>query len=332
MAGKNRAMKKFLKVLGLIIVLGAGVFMFGSRPDISQNVTFNPQVLPADLAQLDTYVANNEKAYSDIRPGNEKRLIWANPLDRKQTNIAFVYIHGFSASPVETAPLTENLARSWGANAFMTRLSGHGRTGEALAEPDMSDWLNDVSEAIEIGSRLGKKVILLSGSTGGTLSTWAATRPELSSKIAGMAMISPNYALMAASTTMLNMPWSETLLPMIFGQTRTFEPGNDLHANGWTHSYPSKAIFPMAALLRVVDAIDYSTIKTPALFIYSDDDSVVSPERTSEVIAKWGAPTEVFKVSDSTDPNHHVLAGDALSPNTTGEVAMAISNWLRNLK
>ncbi|MDD4273595.1 MAG: hypothetical protein PHG14_07705 [Desulfobacter postgatei] len=38
-----------------------------------------------------------------------------------------VYIHGFSATRKETAPLSDLVAKTLNANLFYTRLSGHGR-------------------------------------------------------------------------------------------------------------------------------------------------------------------------------------------------------------
>ena len=61
--------------------------------------------------------------------------------DRRQTELALVYLHGFSASRQETAPLSEDLARQLGANLFVTRLSGHGRSPQAMGEPSVRDWL-----------------------------------------------------------------------------------------------------------------------------------------------------------------------------------------------
>ena len=66
---------------------------------------------------------------------------------------------------------------------ILTRLNGHGRDGDALADAALGDWLNDVSEAMAIGEQLGKKIILVSVSTGGTLSTWAAAQPQFANTI-----------------------------------------------------------------------------------------------------------------------------------------------------
>lgn len=321
-------MVSFFKVVGVIFALLLVVFFVGPRPDTNQTVTFDPSAIGQDI---DAYLADAESRYNDLRDGVAKEIIWADPVSKQVTEFAFVYIHGFSATKRETAPVTQNVASALGGNVFMTRLSGHGRSGNAMAEPAMSDWLNDVVEAINIGKRLGRKVILVSGSTGGTLSTWAAAQPEFADSIAGMILISPNYAIHGASTGLMNMPWAETLLPMILGAERKFEPSSEDHGKFWTSSYPSKAVFPMAALLRVVEGIDKRTITIPALFIYSDQDKVVVADQTDRVVEAWGGATEVLKINNSVDPYSHVIAGDILSPNTTERVTNAIIDWLKAL-
>ncbi|KZL20096.1 hypothetical protein PsAD2_01582 [Pseudovibrio axinellae] len=60
------------------------------------------------------------------------------------------------------------------ANLYYTRLTGHDRTGEALAEATLYDRINDLAEAVEIGRQIGEKIIIVSTSTGATLSAWLA--------------------------------------------------------------------------------------------------------------------------------------------------------------
>jgi len=318
----------FFKVIGSIFALLLVVFFFGPRPDLDQTLSFDAERLGDDI---DAYLADSEQSHTDLRDGASKELVWANPLTRSKTDYCIVYLHGFSASKQETAPLSQNLASELGANLFLTRLAGHGRSGPAMSEPRMADWLDDVAEAIAIGERIGERLILVSASTGGTLSTWAAAQPQFAEKIDGMIMVSPNYAIRGASTGLMNMPWAETLLPMIMGAERSFEPINERQAQAWTSSYPSAAVFPMAALLRVVEGLDKSRITTPTLFIYSDADTVVVPDKTDQVVAAWGGPKRVIKIENSSDPQNHVIAGDILSPNTTEVITQAAIDWLKSL-
>ncbi len=321
-------MRRILKWLAVILFASGIVFALGPRPDSEQQITFDANALPSDL---DSYLADEEAKFSDIRENAAKEIVWNNPFLKTRTEFAVVYIHGFSATKVETSPVSESVAKSLGANLFLTRLTGHGETGDAMGRTRMADWLNDTAEAVAIGSKLGNKVILISASTGGTLSTWAAAQPELSKQIDALVMISPNYAVQGAPTWLLNMPWAETILPAILGRERSFEPVNEAHSKGWTTSYPSKAVFPMGALLNIVQGLDYSTIEQPALFIYSPKDKVVNPERTMEVISQWGGKSDVMPVGDSVDPYSHVIAGDALSANTTQKVTDTILAWINAL-
>ena len=102
-------------------------------------------------------------------------MIWAGAPNEQDTVQRGLY-PWFSATRQETAPLSELVSQALGANLFYTRLTGHGRTGSALACARVNDWLNDVVEAYEIGRRLGKKVIMIGCSTGGTSLAWLAHR------------------------------------------------------------------------------------------------------------------------------------------------------------
>jgi len=115
-----------LVLLGLVFLLLV-VFLLGPRVAIETNL--QPVSLPDDL---DAYLASSEAAYDDIVPGTEKKIIWAGEAGEK-TPLSIVYLHGFSATRQETAPLAEELAAELGANLYYDHFTGHGRSGEALA-------------------------------------------------------------------------------------------------------------------------------------------------------------------------------------------------------
>lgn len=321
-------MKKFVLLLFLILVVGLILATFGPRPDMSIESKFDAKLIGNDL---DVWLADSERKVSNIRPNAAKELIWHDESSKDKTEFAIVYLHGFSASKVEIAPVPQKVANVLGANLYLTRLTGHGRNADAMAEANLSNWIDDTKEAIEIGTRIGEKVVLLSGSTGGTLATWAAIDPEQKGKIHSVVSVSANYGIKGASIGMLNMPWAETLLPLIFGNERSFEPSNDAHAKGWTTRYPSSAIFPMAALLRLVSEMDKSKATAPHFFIYSEKDSVVEYGEIEKVRNSWGGETEKMIINDSKDPHNHVIAGDILSPNTTERTTTAITDWVKKL-
>jgi hypothetical protein len=82
--------------------------------------TIDPRVRPVALpADLDGYLARSEAGYGDIVPGTEKTIVWASA-SKSRTPLSIVYLHGFSASRQECAPLPQLLARSLGANLYLT--------------------------------------------------------------------------------------------------------------------------------------------------------------------------------------------------------------------
>jgi pimeloyl-ACP methyl ester carboxylesterase len=315
--------RRLIGVVGILLVLIVAMAV-GPRPRMADSIRFDPASIGADPV---AWLADREAAHKGVVDGAQKEIVWADPAARTRTPLSVVYIHGFSATKWETRPLPDQVAKALGANLFFTRLAGHGAGGEALAAATMADWVDDIAEAIAIGERIGERVLLVGVSTGATLAVWAARDPELMRKVAGMALLSPNFEIRGASVGLLNMPWGSYVLPRLMGETRSFTPLNDLHGKWWTTSYPSRAVFPMAALLRAVAEYRVISLKTPALFVYSPSDAVVDPAAIRRALNEWGGPKKEFVVEKSGDPMNHVIAGDILSPQTTDEISRAIAQW-----
>ncbi|MBN9218605.1 MAG: alpha/beta fold hydrolase [Mesorhizobium sp.] len=313
-----------LAVLGLIAVL-ALAFALGPRVAVDTTIRFNPSVIGDDPQ---AYIAKAEAAVPGIRDGLEKEIVWANPMVHAKTPLAIVYIHGFSASKGEVRPLPDDVADTLDANLFYTRLTGHGQDGEAMTQGSVNAWINDYEEALAIGRAIGDKVIVISTSTGGSLAAWAATQPSASDGVAAIAFISPNFGVKASGAEILTMPWGKQIAEMVIGRERSFVPRNALHEKFWTYKYPVAATLPMQALTELAYGAPVEKAQVPALFIFSDSDKVVRPDRTREIAARWGAPHELVPIEGTGDPDNHVIAGDALSPSTTAFVAQRISVWI----
>jgi hypothetical protein len=104
---------------------------------------------------------------------------------------------------------------------------------------------------------------------------------------------------------------------------------NEGHAAYWTNSYPTVALMPMAALVKHVDALNMDAAQVPALFMFSEEDQVVSPQKTREVAGEWGGASElaVLSMGPEDDPYSHVIAGDILSPGQTEAAAQRMITW-----
>ena len=326
-------MRAFGKGLGRFLaalIIAALVLWFAvPRSGVDRQIAFSETNIPADV---ETYINQREQAFSDIRPGDAKRILWAGAKGAK-TPLAIVYIHGFSASPAEIRPVPDEVARALGANLFFTRLAGHGRDGAAMAGASAEDWLFDMAEAMAVGRRLGERVIVMGTSTGGTLAALAATDPQLNEGLAGTVLISPNFGLHAPAQWMLDAPLIERWGSLVAGETRAFTPLNAEQGRHWTTEYPTVALYPMARLIREARAADYAMAQTPALFLYAQADQVIDPARIPPVIAAWGGSTrvELREMQGDDDPMSHVIAGDILSPGQTEAVIDLVTDWARGL-
>ncbi|MEF2072453.1 alpha/beta hydrolase [Consotaella aegiceratis] len=317
-----------LGLLVLLVVAGLGIWLFGPREPVDLRVTFDPDSIGDDPA---AYLAREEADIPNLRGNAAKEIVWAYPNSRAKTPLAIVYVHGFSADKAEVRPLPDRLAQALHANLFLTRLTGHGRDGVAMEMASVNDWMNDLAEAIQIGRRIGERVVIVANSTGATLATLGATRPGLMKGVDGLVLMSPNYELRDWRASLLTYPFARDLALLIGGPETGFEPVNAAMAKHWTTHYPTAALLPMAALMKAAREADLGSIRIPTLFVVSPNDQVIDPATVRAAALRWGAPTDMTEVTDSGDPAGHVLAGDILSPGTTDEVARRIAEWVRAL-
>ncbi|WP_282603035.1 alpha/beta fold hydrolase [Paracoccus sp. PARArs4] len=266
-----------------------------------------------------------------IAPEVSARLQWAGD-PGGTTDIALVYLHGFSASPMELRPLPEDLAWELGANLFVTRLTGHGQDGDALAQATARDWWRDTAEAIAVGHRLGRRVVVIGTSTGATLADLAARDEVLGPQIDGVVLVSANYAVRSRAARMLDLPFVRHWMPLVAGRERCFETLSEDHAKGWTSCYPVAALLPLAKVLQWSRAARDDAVQ-PALFIWSEGDMVVDPQAIRKRTDDWQGPvaTRLVQMGQEDDPSSHVLAGDALSPGQTAGLTRVIADWIRGI-
>ncbi|MEX0344062.1 MAG: alpha/beta hydrolase [Rhizobiaceae bacterium] len=323
-------LKKTLIFLIILTVAACILFAVGPRVEVDTTVTFDEASIGDDV---DAYLAEREAKFGDLRNGLQKEVIWAYPASKAKTPLSIVYVHGFSSSKGETRPFADLIAHELGANLFYNRLTGHGRTEDAMAEGSVNAWVNDLAEAVAIGRKIGEKVIIIATSTGGGLSAWGTTEPPLLDDVAALVLISPLFRINDPNYWMLTLPWAEQLAVMFEGEYRSFEPRNELQKHINTYRYPTKALLPVSAIAALAYAAPYEKVDIPVLFLISDDDSVVRPDLTREIAQKWGGHWEIIPVEDSESESQHVIVGDASSPSTTAKLSAKTIEWLKeNLK
>ena len=320
---------RFVRWAICLFLVVTAVWFFAPRAEMGGMPAPDTIALGDDL---DTWLAEQEASFDDIVPGTEKRIVW-NGARGAVTDWAVVYLHGFSASSEETRPMPEDVAAGLQANLYYTRFAGHARDSAAMAEPTADDWGHDTAEALAIAQRIGRRVLVIGTSTGGTMAVIAATDPATRDAVDALALISPNFAPQNPAAFLLTFPFARHWIPLVAGETRTWEPHNDRQAQYWTESYPTVAAIPMQASVDRVQDAELSGATQPILVIFSPDDQVVKPSATRDALAHWGGPVETveFGSGENIDPSNHVLAGDILSPALTEPVTDLILNWASGL-
>lgn len=316
------------RLLLALVVVGGLIYWFGPREEVDLHPRFDPRKFGEGVQ---VYFESTESAFDDIVPGVEKRVIWQDGFKEQRTPYSVLYVHGFSASSEEIRPVPDRIADALGANLIYTRLQGHGRDGAAMGEATASGWMEDVAEGLAAARAVGTRVVVISTSTGGTLTAAAALDPELSADVAAMIFVSPNFGVNSPGAFIPGLPWARKWLPVVMGPERDVSSPDPEKNKYWSAVYPWVAVVPMTALVEKVYVLDFAGIPVPALFWFSDDDQVVRPDRTHKVAESWGAPAQVELVTmgPEDDPSSHVIAGRLMSPGQTETAVAGMLDWLR---
>ncbi len=313
-------MKK--KSLQILLVLTALFLLFIAGP---RERVHNVSLIPAIPDDVENYLSLSEAKFTNLTPGSEKKIFWANP-EHTKTPLAIVYLHGFSATRQEISPIPEHLAQELHANLFLTRLTGHGIANpEALRKVHVSDWLSDALEALEIGHKLGKQVVLIATSTGGALAIWLASQhPDIHALI----LVSPNFSIADPRSKLVLLPWGRGIARLILGKYREWKPKSTLEKKYWTYRYRSQAVVPVIALSDYVSKTTHpEEMDIPLQIFYCPKDIVISVPAVKAFYAKYhGTNKNIIAV---TNAHEHVLTGNIISPQTVDEVYSDMLHFLR---
>lgn len=321
-------MKKFLKVISTIIVLLVIIYFAGPKPTKPQYNTKLPNV-PA-LAELTNFVAKQEANYK-IKPGNEAEIIWADSTPQ-QTDYVVVYLHGFSASKEEGNPAYHYLAKALKANLYLARLADHGIDTVAPMQYFTADRLWESSKlAYAIGKKLGKKVILVGTSTGGTLALQlAAQSPEINSLV----LMSPNIAINDDKAWLLNNPWGLEIARKVTGSDeRIIEGKTPEYKKYWYTNYRLESVVELEELLESSMTKNlFKKVKQPVLMLYyykneTEQDPVVKVSAMLKMFENLG--TELAKKQKIALPNtgNHVI-GSAITSKDIKGVEEAMNGFI----
>ncbi len=299
-------------ILG-IFTLGLGIYFwpFGHTDEID----YLKPTVPTDFNALEEYVANKETTTKDIRTGNEANFYWQDSLAK--TEYSIVYLHGFSASHVEGDPVHYAISDKFGYNMYLSRLARHGIDSKTeLGELTSQEFVDSALEAIEIGKKIGDKVILLGCSTGGTLGLAAmAHDPEIHAGI----FYSPNIDIYDQNSKLLTMPFGLKLAQLIQGsKTRVVNLPPICH-DFWTMEYVLEALVSLRKLLNsTMTEETFKKITQPVLSVvwYENEeiqDKTISTDAVEKMIEQLSTSKEKKQFLKLASVGAHVMCSDMQS-------------------
>ncbi|MDQ1140124.1 alpha/beta hydrolase [Pedobacter agri] len=325
-------MKKRYKVLIGISALLVVSYLLGPKP---KKPLYNAELVKVpDLQDLDGYVQNIE-SLNKIKPENEAEIIWADPIFKQQTEYAVVYLHGFSASKTEGNPVHLNLAKALHANLYLSRLADHGVHTIAPMQFFTADRLWESSKlAYAIGQKLGKKVILVGTSTGGTAALkLAATYPEINSLI----LLSPNVAINDKNAWLLNDPWGLQIARSVLGSDERKVDGRTAeYKKYWYTNYRIESLVELQEFVEsTMQKSVFEKVKQPVLMLYYyknelEQDPVVRVDAMLKMFGELGTPEDLKRKIAIPNAGNHVL-GSYITSKDLPTVATAIDNFVDNV-
>jgi esterase/lipase len=299
-------------LLGIILALFL-VYSAGPKPP-TPDFTIHKINLPASLTDLEKKIYESEIKVKGIKPDNQARILWADSSKKEKTKIAFLYLHGFSASQAEGDPVHKDLAKKYNANLYLSRLAKHGiENGDStMIDLTAGNYEASAEKALEIVKKLGDEVIVIGTSTGGTLALYLASmHPEIKAII----LYSPCVKLFDGTASFLNKPWGLQIARLVSGgPMKKFEAESQTHANYWQLNYRIEALVALQNLVsNTMKPEVFSKIKCPVFLGYyyknkTEQDKTVSVPAMLKMYGELGTPAELKQKKAFPEAGEHVIA------------------------
>ncbi len=323
-------MKRIKRFFLLLILLAIITYLLGPKPPKPELNKDLPS-LSASIANIETFVKRKEAAFS-IKPDNESRIIWANDSLKERTGFCVLYLHGFSASWYEGYPAHERFASYFGYNLYVPRLHDHGLiTEDPLLNMTPDELYASAKEALMVARSLGKKVIIMSTSTGGTLGLkLAADFPEY---VDALILYSPNIKVRNSSMALLSKPWGLQIGRKVMkGKYRISEDDPESEAcQYWNCKYRVEALVYLQQLVEATMTKEtFSRVTAPVFlgYYYKDaenQDETVSVDAMQKMFDALGTlPAKKVKKA-FPEAGDHVIACEL----TSGSVENVIAETIR---
>ena len=322
---------RILKIVILSLIALFVIYFLGPQPPKPILNDVLPTIV--SINALDAHIAAMEAPHK-IKPNNQAKIIWADS-SKTQTEYAIVYLHGFSASQMEGDPVHQNIAKQFHCNLYLARLAEHGiDTTEDLMNLTAEKYWESAKMAYAIGKQIGKKVILMGTSTGGTLALQlAATYPE----IAGLILYSPNIEVFNPSAPLLDNPWGLQIGRTVLKSNYVdIKYKDSAYPKYWNSHYRIEAVVNLQNLLEAtMTEATFKKINQPtlALYYYKDEahqDNVVKVSAIQKMMQQIATPSDLKMEMAMPNTGNHVIASPIVS-NDIVSVEKATAKFMKDI-
>jgi len=167
-----------------------------------------------------------------------------------------------------------------------------------------------------VARQLGDKVVLMSTSTGGTLSLiLAADNPDL----AGIILYSPNIEMADDMTKVLTFPWGMQIGKLVQGEMINYPDDPPLVRKYWQSSYRVEAVAYLQSLVEnTMNSRTFEKVKQPLFLGYyfkdeENQDPTVKVSAMLDMYAHLGTPENQKTKYAFAEVGVHPLASDIKS-------------------
>ena len=305
---------KILKWILISLLAVTVIYLSGPNPSTPR---YNKDI-PAIPDDVENYISKKESTHH-LKKNNEARIVWANDSLKSMTEYAIVYLHGFSASQEEGNPVHRNVAKYFGCNLYLSRLAEHGiDTTDQLINLTSDNYWESAKEALFIGKKLGKKVILMGTSTGGSQALQlAAAYPN---DVAAIILYSPNIEINDPNAYLLNNPWGLQIARLVKGSKLNYPADTrPIYSAYWNRPYRLEAVVNLEEMIETsMTKETFEAVKQPVLMLYyfKDElhqDNVVRVEAMKKMFGTLSTPSNMKEEIAITNAGHHVLGSPIMS-------------------
>ena len=319
-------MKVIENTLFVLAVL-FGLFIIGPEVEMPDLETPLPEI-QYDLNELKDWIDSKEATFDNIKPDNASQLIFHDSVPQK-TAYSVLYLHGFSASRTEGNPVHLNIAKALKANLYLPRLSDHGLIEEEpMLHFTAQRYLDSAKEALAVAKKIGEKVIVVSSSSGGTLSLILGNDPQ----IAALLLFGPNVEIYNPDAKLLTLPWGLYIVRAVLASKyHIMDKITEQKLNYWTTRYRLECTLHLQKLMETGMRPEIFRRITSAVFMgyyYKNEeekDEVVSIPAMLKMFDELGTPNNKKQKMAFPDAGDHVIGSYLTTSNYSQVEKVALS-------